>query len=51
MKTWFTCKVKYMKEDEQGRTKNVSETYLADALSFTEAEAKIYEEIGQTGNG
>ncbi|WP_323757374.1 DUF4494 domain-containing protein [Roseivirga sp.] len=47
MKTWFTCKVKYMKEDEQGRTKSVSETYLADALSFTEAEAKIYEEIGQ----
>lgn len=36
-----------MKEDEQGRTKNVTETYLVDALSFTEAEAKIYEEVGQ----
>ena len=47
MQTWFTCKVKYQKEDEQGRVKNVTEAYLTDALSFTEAEAKIYEEIGQ----
>ena len=47
MKTWFTCKVKYQKEDEHGRMKNVTEAYLVDALSFTEAEAKIYEEIGQ----
>lgn len=47
MKTWFTCKVKYQKEDEHGRVKNVTEAYLTDALSFTEAEAKIYDEIGQ----
>lgn len=47
MQNWFTCKVKYQKEDEHGRVKNVTETYLADALSFTEAEAKIYDEIGQ----
>ncbi len=47
MQIWFSCKVKYQKEDEQGRVKNVTEAYLVDALSFTEAEAKIYEEIGQ----
>lgn len=47
MKTWFTCKVKYQKEDEQGRVKNVTEAYLTDSLSFTEAEARIYEEMGQ----
>lgn len=47
MQNWFSCKVKYQKEDEQGRVKNVTEAYLVDALSFTEAEAKIYEEIGQ----
>lgn len=47
MKTWFTCKVKYQKEDEHGRVKNVTEAYLTDALSFTEAEARIYEEMGQ----
>ncbi len=47
MQIWFSCKVKYQKEDEQGYVKNVTEAYLVDALSFTEAEAKIYEEIGQ----
>lgn len=47
MKTWFTCKVKYQKQDDQGRIKNVNEAYLTDALSFTEAEARIYEEMGQ----
>lgn len=47
MKTWFQVTIRYAKEDEQGRVKNVSEKYLADALSFTEAEAKIYEEMGQ----
>jgi len=47
MKTWFTCKVKYQKQDDQGRIKNVTEAYLTDALSFTEAEARIYEEMGQ----
>jgi len=47
MNNWFTCKVKYQKEDEYGSVKNVTETYLTDALSFTEAEARIYEEMGQ----
>ena len=47
MNIWFTCKVKYQKEDEQGRVKNVTEAYLTDALSFTEAEARIYKEMGQ----
>ena len=47
MKTWFTCKVKYQKQDDEGRIKNVTEAYLTDALSFTEAEARIYEEMGQ----
>jgi hypothetical protein len=47
MKTWYQCTVKYMKENDQGQTKVVSEKYMCDALSFTEAEAKIYEEIGQ----
>lgn len=47
MKTWFNCTVKYMKENDQGKTKMVTEKYLVDALSFTEAESKIYKEIGQ----
>jgi hypothetical protein len=45
MKTWFLCKVKYQKEDENGRLKSVTEPYLVDAVSFTEAETRIYEEM------
>lgn len=45
MATWFECKVKYDKLVENGQQKTVTEPYLVDALSFTEAEAKITEEI------
>lgn len=51
MKTWFMCKVKYQKEEENGRVKNVTEPYLVDAMSFTEAEARIYEELGSIIRG
>lgn len=47
MKTWFESTVKYMKEDDHGRVRNVTEHYLVDALSFTEVEARINEEMGQ----
>lgn len=43
MSTWFECKVKYMKMDQNGREKMVSEPYLVDAVSFTEAEKRIHE--------
>ena len=42
---WFICKVKYEKMLENGLQKKVTEAYLVDALSFTEAEARIIEEI------
>lgn len=45
MATWFECKVKYDKLTETGQQKTVTEPYLVDALSFTEAEARITEEI------
>lgn len=45
MATWFECKVKYDKLAENGQQKTVTEPYLVDALSFTEAEARIIEEI------
>lgn len=44
MANWFECKVKYYKMSENGATKNVTEPFLVDALSFTEAEARITEE-------
>ena len=42
---WFECKVKYEKTMENGLVKKVTEPYLVDALNFTEAEARIIEEI------
>lgn len=45
MATWFECKVRYDKMMETGIQKMVTEPYLVDALSFTEAEARIIEEI------
>lgn len=53
MATWFECKVKYEKLTENGQQKAVTEPYLVDALSFTEAEARIIEEMTPfvTGGG
>ena len=45
MSNWFECKVKYDKMMENGMQKKVSEPYLVDALSFTEAEARIIKEM------
>lgn len=45
MSEWFECKVKYDKTMEDGLIKSTTETYLVDALSFTEAEERFIEEI------
>lgn len=44
MANWFECKVRYDKIQENGSAKKVTEPYLVDALSFTEAESRITEE-------
>lgn len=41
MALWFECKVRFDKMMENGSVKRVTEAYLVDALSFTEAEARI----------
>lgn len=52
MHTWFECKVKYVKIDEvSGREKKVNEPYLVDAVSFTEAENRIHQELEQMIRG
>jgi len=45
MNNWLECKVSYEKMLENGMQKRVTESYLVDALSFTEAEARIIEEM------
>ena len=51
MNTWFTVKVKYTKQLEDGRLKRVTEPYLVDSTTFTDAEARIYEVVGQSVRG
>lgn len=45
MSQWFECKVKYDRLTEENVQKTVTEPYMVDALSFTEAEARITEEM------
>lgn len=45
MANWFECKVAYRKIMENGIEKKVNDTFLVDALTFTEAESRIIEEI------
>jgi hypothetical protein len=45
MQTWFECKVKYVKVDDDGRERKVNEVYLVDAVTFTDAETRIIQQI------
>ncbi|MFD1552854.1 hypothetical protein DNU06_08180 [Putridiphycobacter roseus] len=47
MNSWHTVKVKYTKEFQDGTLKRVTEPYLVSAISFTDAEARIYQEVGE----
>lgn len=49
--TWFECKIRYEKTMEDGSQKKVTELYVVDALSFTEAEASIIEEMSSYISG
>ena len=51
MQTWFTCKVKYQRIDEHGKQSRANETYLVEAINFTEAETRIFEMMEQYGHG
>lgn len=43
--SWFECSVSYERTQDNGTQKRVTEKYVVEALSFTEAEANITEEI------
>ena len=45
MNYWFECKVSYERQADSMGMKKVSESYLVDALNFTEAERRIIEEV------
>lgn len=48
---WFECKVRYEQTQETGLLKKVTEQYVVEALSYTEAEAAIIEEIAPYVSG
>ena len=48
---WFECKIGYEKVMEDGLQKKVTESYVVDALSFTEAEKRIMEEMSSYISG
>ena len=48
---WFECKVRYEKTMEDGMPKQVVEIYTVDALSFSEAEERIMEEMSSYVSG
>ena len=48
---WFECKIRYEKVMEDGLQKKVNESYVVDALSFSEAEERIMEEMSSYISG
>jgi hypothetical protein len=51
IKNWYNCKVKYMKIDDLGNESLTTETYCLDAVSYSEAEARLYQEMERRGRG
>ncbi|MGP1549189.1 MAG: DUF4494 domain-containing protein [Prevotella fusca] len=49
--SWFETKIRYDKTMEDGRSKKVTEVYTVEALSFTEAESVITEEMSHYISG
>jgi len=45
MSAWYQGKIRYNKVDEKDRTIKITEVYLVDAVSYTDAEARIYSTV------
>lgn len=51
MNNWFECKVAFEKSIGEGKIKKTKESYLVDAITFTDAEARIIEEVSPFCSG
>ena len=51
MQTWFESKVKYVKVSENGNEQMVTENFLLDAVSYTDAETRIIRQMQQMVKG
>lgn len=45
MNKWYLCKVSYERQADSMGMKKVTESYLVDALNFTEAEERVIKEV------
>jgi hypothetical protein len=46
---YFTCTVKVQREVDNGKTKTYTERFLVNAMSVTEAEARVYKFMESAG--
>ena len=46
-KAWYSCKVKYQKIDQHGNQIKATDTYLIEAISYSDAETRLYEVMEQ----
>jgi len=51
MQNWFECRVGYLKIDDDGRERKVSEVYLLDAITYTDAEARAIQQVSTMVRG
>lgn len=51
MNNWHTVKVRFTKEMKDGTLARVTEAFLVSAVNFTDAEARIYKEVGEFVRG
>ncbi len=51
MQSWFESKVKYVKVSQSGTEQMVTENFLLDAVSYTDAETRIIRQMQQTIRG
>ncbi|HPR31143.1 MAG TPA: DUF4494 domain-containing protein [Prolixibacteraceae bacterium] len=51
MQTWYECKVRYLKIDQGGYERKVNDVYLIDAVSYTDAESRIFQQMAEITRG
>lgn len=48
MPSWYLGKIKYSQEQETGSVKQISESFLLDAVSYTDAETRLYKLVADS---
>lgn len=51
MITWYEVKVKFLKIDQGGTERRVNDTYLIDAISYTDAETRAFNLMNELTSG